>query len=103
MLFPALLRSGLLAPDCQVYMPYPRRQVGVRNIYQQVEDAFIPGRPGAPRLVAPRENPLYRATKKLFKEEHMHKTEGLTPGTPFIHFELGASVEQSRALRGPWW
>lgn len=33
----------------------------------------------------------------------MHKTEGLTPGTPFLHFVLGKSVETSRALRGPWW
>lgn len=84
-------------------MPYPRRQAGVANIYAEIENAMIPDRPGAPRLVGPNECALYRATKKLFKEEHMQKTEGLHPDTPFLHFVLGDSVETSRALRGPWW
>ena len=83
-------------------MPYPRRQVGVRNIYEEIEEASIPGRPEAPRLVAPGRNPLYRATKTLYKE-HMAKTEGLTPGTPFLHFVLGTSVKTSRGMQGPWW
>jgi hypothetical protein len=104
-LLPMLLRSGMLAEGCQVFLPYPRRQAGVRNIYEEIEDAFAPGRPGAPRLVVPSQNPLYRATRTLFKEEHMHKTEGLHPETPFLHFVLGSSVAASSTsgLQGPWW
>jgi hypothetical protein len=102
-LIPALLRSGLLADDCQVYLPYLRQHKDVRNIYEEMERAFHPGRAGSPGLVRPNDNPLYRATRRLFKEEHMHKTEGLAQDTPFLRCALGSSVKNSWALRAPWW
>lgn len=83
-------------------MPYPRRTIGVRNVYEEMENAFKAGRAGSPRLVRPNDNPLYRATRTWFKEEHMHKTEGLAE-KPFLHCALGSSIERSWALRGPWW
>lgn len=84
-------------------MPYPRRQMGVRNVYAEMEAAFKPGRAGSPRLVKPNDNPLYRATRTWFKEEHMGKTEGLAQDTPFLQCALGSSVKSSWALRCPWW
>ena len=83
-LLPCLQKAGLFAPGCQVFLPYPKRHDGVENVYEQLEST-----PSlSPRLVREGENPLYCATRTLFHEEHMHKTEGLMPGTPFLRLTL---------------
>ena len=96
-LLPALLRSGLLAPKCEVYMPYPRRNEGVENVYEPVE-ACLP----QAALVSPRANPLYDASCTLFGP-HMDKTEGLQHDRPFLHFTLGNTAATTPGLKRPWW
>ena len=79
-----LRRSGLLAPECQVYLPY-------LNVYDGVEDVFegiMADKSLTPTLVSEKENPLYQATRTLFDEEHLHKCEGLMRDAPFLRLTI---------------
>lgn len=80
----ALRRSGLLSANCQVYLPYLKQHEGVENVFE----GLMADRTLFPTLVSERENPLYRATRTLFDEEHLHKCGGLMPGTPFLRLTL---------------
>ena len=80
----ALRRSGLLAPNCQVYLPYLKQHEGVENVFE----GLMADRSLDPVLVSEQENPLYLATRTLFDEEHLHKCEGLMPQTPFLRLTL---------------
>ena len=80
----ALRHSGLLAPECQVYLPYLKQHDGVENVFE----GLMADRTLDPMLVSEKENPLYRATRTLFDEEHLHKCEGLNPGKPFLRLTL---------------
>lgn len=80
----ALRHSGLLAPQCHVYLPYLKQHNGMENVFEGV----MADKTMAPLLVSEHDNPLYRATRTLFDEEHLHKCEGLMPGTPFLRLTL---------------
>lgn len=80
----ALRPSGLLAPECQVYVPYPKQVDGVDDVYERV----LADKSLAPVLVSEHENPLYRATAALFDEEHLHMCGGLMSGTPFLRLTI---------------
>lgn len=55
----ALRHSGLLAPECRVYLPYLKQHDGVENVFE----GLMADRSLDPVLVSERENPLYRATR----------------------------------------
>lgn len=83
-LVPALRVSGLLAPECQVYLPFLNVYDGVENVFEGI----MADKSLAPTLVSEQENPLYQATKTLFDEDHVHKCEGLRPGTSFLRLTI---------------
>ena len=88
-LIPDLERSGLLALDCQCFMPYPKLNDGVENIYECIESKHDDC-----ELVQPLENPLYQATDEYEDfVPHIGKTEGLTDGSPFLRFRTLDLVE----------
>ena len=56
----------------------------MENVYETLEE----NESLQARLISEQENPLYVATRTLFQEEHLHKTEGLMPKTPFLRLVL---------------
>jgi len=79
-----LRHRKLLAPECQVYLPYLNVYDGVENVFEGImADMRL-----VPTLVSEKENPLYQATRTLFDEEHLHKCEGLMRDTPFLRLTI---------------
>ena len=79
-----LRASGLLAPECQVYLPFLNLYDGIDNVF----GGIMADKTLAPTLVREGENPLYRATKTMFEEDHVHKCEGLMRESPFLRLTI---------------